>query len=279
MIQRKLADMATRIYVADSMSYRTAGLHGRRRATAIDPRAPRRRRSGSSTRRSRSTRSRLDPEGVRHRDARLRRRRGAADPRRLRLHRRLPDRAPLPRLAHQPHLRGHERDQPPDHPGDAGEAHRPRARSPYLDFLQQVEREIAEPRAWPPAAAGPLERELRAAEVAKRVVAYTARVLIERDLASLKDKQQHLEILANMIIDVYAMDSVVNRTRLLAGPRRDRGRRAPARDDERLRRVGERARDRRRAPAPRERVRGRGAARSTWRSRRSCRASRSAPSP
>jgi hypothetical protein len=42
-------------------------------------------------------------------------------------------------------------------------------------------------------------------------------VLVERDLASLKDKQQHLEILANMIIDVFAMDSVVNRTRLLAG--------------------------------------------------------------
>src|SRR5207244_701916 len=44
----------------------------------------------------------------------------------------------------------------------------------------------------------------------------TARVLIGRDLASLKDKQQHLEILANMIIDCYAMDSIVNRTRLLA---------------------------------------------------------------
>ena len=62
---------------------------------------------------------------------------------------------------------------------------------------------------------GPLEREYRAAEVAKRVVAYVTRVLVEKDLASLKDKQQHLEILANMIIDVFAMDSVVNRTRLL----------------------------------------------------------------
>ena len=42
-------------------------------------------------------------------------------------------------------------------------------------------------------------------------------MLIERDLASLKDKQQHLEILANMIIEVFAIDSVVNRTRLLVG--------------------------------------------------------------
>src|SRR5438876_45648 len=87
----------------------------------------------------------------------------------------------------------------------------------YADFFQQVDREIADRASWPPAVKGPLERELRAAEVAKRVIAYTARVLIERDLASLKDKQQHLEILANMIIDCYAMDSVVNRTRLLLG--------------------------------------------------------------
>jgi hypothetical protein len=36
-------------------------------------------------------------------------------------------------------------------------------------------------------------------------------------LDSLKDKQQHLEFLANMIIDVYAMDKVVGRTMLLHG--------------------------------------------------------------
>jgi len=62
-----------------------------------------------------------------------------------------------------------------------------------------------------------LDREIRAAEVAKRVVGYVASLLIQRQLASLKDRQQHLEILANMIIDLYAMDSVVNRTLLLAG--------------------------------------------------------------
>ena len=62
-----------------------------------------------------------------------------------------------------------------------------------------------------------LFRSIRAAEVAKRLIAYTARLLIARSLDSLKDKQQHLEILSNMITDTYAMDSVVNRTRLLAG--------------------------------------------------------------
>jgi alkylation response protein AidB-like acyl-CoA dehydrogenase len=87
----------------------------------------------------------------------------------------------------------------------------------YTYFLGQVDREIADRAAWPPVVRGPLERENRAAEVAKRVVGYVTRVLVEKDLASLKDKQQHLEVLANMIIDVYAMDSVVNRTRLLLG--------------------------------------------------------------
>ena len=64
---------------------------------------------------------------------------------------------------------------------------------------------------------GPLSREVRATEVAKRVIGYTARLLIERSLDSLKDKQQHLEILANMLIDAYAMDSVVGRTQRLLG--------------------------------------------------------------
>src|SRR6185503_19077712 len=63
---------------------------------------------------------------------------------------------------------------------------------PFFEFLTQVDREIADRAAWPPAPTDtPLARELRAAEVGKRVVAYTARVLMERDLASLKDKQQH----------------------------------------------------------------------------------------
>src|SRR6185503_4222293 len=88
---------------------------------------------------------------------------------------------------------------------------------PYFEFLQQVDHEIGDRAAWPPTVKGPLSREVRAAEVAKRVIAYTARLLMERSLDSLKDKQQHLEILANKIIDCFAMDSVVNRTHLSLG--------------------------------------------------------------
>ena len=215
MIQRKLADMATRIYVADSMSYRTAGLMDEA-AAAIDASAP-------------DAAGRLVAEAVeeytiecsilkvfgtetldfvadeslqilggygftadypveRHyRDSRINRIfEGTNEINRLIIPATVVKRIGRGRLA-------------------------------YAAFLEQVDREIAAPSAWPPAAPEPLTSEVRATEVAKRLIAYTARLLIERSLDSLKDKQQHLEILANMIIDLYAMDSVVNRTRLLLG--------------------------------------------------------------
>jgi alkylation response protein AidB-like acyl-CoA dehydrogenase len=215
MIQRKLADMATRIYVADSMSYRTAGLMDAA-AEAIPPDAP-----DASERLIRESieeytieasilkvfgTETLDfvadealqilggygftaeyPVERHYRDSRINRIfEGTNEINRLIIPATVVKRIGQGRLA-------------------------------FTDFLQQVDREIADRAAWPPPVDGPLARDIRAAEVGKRVVAYTARVLIERDLASLREKQQHLEILSNMIIEVYAMDSVVNRTRLLDG--------------------------------------------------------------
>jgi alkylation response protein AidB-like acyl-CoA dehydrogenase len=215
MIQRKLADMATRIYVADSMSYRTAGLMDAA-ADAVPPDTP----DGSrrlvteaieeytieaSILKVFGTET-LDfvadeslqilggygftaeyPVERHYRDSRVNRIfEGTNEINRLIIPATL-----LKRI------------------GQGG--------LPFMEFLQQVEREIADRASWPPGIEGPLEREHRAAEVAKRVVAYTTRVLVEKDLASLKEKQQHLEVLANMIIEVYAIDSVVNRTLLLGG--------------------------------------------------------------
>src|SRR5437016_14368533 len=193
MIQRKLADMATRIYVADSMSYRTAGLMDAA-AAAIPDDQPRRlieeaveeytieasilKVFGTET---------LDfvadeslqtlggygfmaeyPVERHYRDSRINRIfEGTNEINRLIIPATLVKRIGQGRLS-------------------------------YADFFQQVDREIADRASWPPPVTGPLQREIRAAEVAKRVIAYTARVLIERDLASLKDKQQHLEILAYM---------------------------------------------------------------------------------
>lgn len=215
MVQKKLADMATRIYVADSMSYRTAGLMDAAEA-ALERGAPdyvaRLIRESieeytieASALKVFGTES-LDfvadealqvlggygftaeyPVERHYRDSRINRIfEGTNEINRLIIPATL-----LKRI------------------GTGG--------LPYMDFLSKVDVEIAQGATWASASQGALEREYRATEVSKRVVAYITRVLVEKDLASLKDKQQHLEILSNMIIDVFAMDSAVNRTRLLKG--------------------------------------------------------------
>ena len=215
MIQRKLADMATRIYVADSMSYRTAGLMDAA-AKALDSSAAdyHKRLIAESIEEYPIEDSILKVFGTetldfvadealqtlggygftadypveRHfRDSRINRIfEGTNEVNRLIIPATLVKKIGQGKIA-------------------------------YGDFLQQIAREITDPAVRFKQGNGPLGRETYAAEMAKRVVGFTAQVMMERDLASLKTKQQHLEILSNMIIDVYAMDSVVNRTRLLLG--------------------------------------------------------------
>src|SRR5213083_441447 len=215
MIQRKLADMATRIYVADSMSYRTAGLMDAA-SERLDPAAAdyTERLVRESVEEYTIEASILKVFGTETLDF-------VADES-------LQILGGYGFTAEYP-VERHYRDSRINRIFEGTNEinrliipatlvkHIGQGRLSYADFFQQVDREIADRASWPPPVTGPLQREIRAAEVAKRVIAYTARVLIERELASLKDKQQHLEILANMIIDCYAMDSVVNRTRLLLG--------------------------------------------------------------
>jgi alkylation response protein AidB-like acyl-CoA dehydrogenase len=226
MIQRKLADMATRIYVADSMSYRTAGLMDAA-AEAIPHDAP-----DAATRLIKESieeytieASILKVFGTETLDF-------VADEA-LQI---LGGYGFTAEYPVERHFRDSRINRIFEGTNEINRLIIPatvvkrigQGALPFMDFVQQVDREIADQASWPPAAGTPLDREIRATEVAKRVVAYIARLLIERDLASLKDKQQHLEILSNMIIDVYAMDSVVNRTRLLLGhgaPRADELRR------------------------------------------------------
>ncbi len=82
---------------------------------------------------------------------------------------------------------------------------------PYLEFIDTVREEIARPDRRPVCPLGPLAQEIQACEMAKRIVAYTIQVMLQRDLASLPNKQQHLLILADMSIDTYAMESVTAR--------------------------------------------------------------------
>jgi alkylation response protein AidB-like acyl-CoA dehydrogenase len=211
MIQRKLADMATRIYVADSMSYRTAGLMDAAEA-ALDKAAPdyMKRLIRESIEEYTIEASALKVFGTESLDF-------VADEA-------LQVLGGYGFTAEYP-VERHYRDSRINRIFEGtNEINRliipatlvkkiGRGGLPYLEFLQQVEREIGDPNAFQaPESDGALAREVRAAEVAKRIIAYTAKLLIERSLDSLKDKQQHLEILANMIIDCYAMDSVVGRT-------------------------------------------------------------------
>jgi len=59
---------------------------------------------------------------------------------------------------------------------------------------------------------GPLTCEVAALQAAKRLTAHVAGLLLERRAAELAQKQQHLELLSDMICEVYALDSAVART-------------------------------------------------------------------
>ena len=123
LIQEKLADCAAGIFAGEALCYRTIGMIDAALAgvdksdTARNPEA------------HRGVRGRvLHREGVGVGDAGHGGGSRGADLRRLRLRGGVSGGAPLSRFAHQPHLRGHERDQPADHQrldyevGDVGQA-------------------------------------------------------------------------------------------------------------------------------------------------------------
>ncbi len=83
---------------------------------------------------------------------------------------------------------------------------------PMLEFMQQVEADLASGNGHHESTDGPLAREIHAVNQAKRLVAYTTRLLLQREPAEVGRQQQHLETFADMIIDVYAMESAVART-------------------------------------------------------------------
>jgi alkylation response protein AidB-like acyl-CoA dehydrogenase len=81
---------------------------------------------------------------------------------------------------------------------------------PLFDFLSEVEAELVSGAAEA-ASDAPLAREIAAVARAKKLVAYTTMLLLQREPAEVGRKQQHLERFANMIIDVFAMESAVAR--------------------------------------------------------------------
>jgi hypothetical protein len=82
---------------------------------------------------------------------------------------------------------------------------------PILEFMQDVDAELTQEHGAD-LPEGPLARERHAVAQAKKLVAYTTKQLLQREPAEIGRKQQHLEVLADMIIDLYAMESAVART-------------------------------------------------------------------
>jgi alkylation response protein AidB-like acyl-CoA dehydrogenase len=90
---------------------------------------------------------------------------------------------------------------------------------PYFAFVESVQREIAAGGAPPAPGDGLLGTDVLVVEQAKKIVAWAAQLLVSRNLKDLAERQQHLEILANMAIDLFAAESAVARTRKLLGRR------------------------------------------------------------
>jgi alkylation response protein AidB-like acyl-CoA dehydrogenase len=93
---------------------------------------------------------------------------------------------------------------------------------PLFDYIQQVKSELADG-GRTAVGEGPLAAEIDAVEAAKHLTAYVAGMLLETQAAELAQKQQHLELLANLISEVYALDSSIGRTLKLIRQRGEQG--------------------------------------------------------
>ena len=82
---------------------------------------------------------------------------------------------------------------------------------PFMEFIQEARAALADGD-MSVADHGPLTHEVAALHAAKRLTAHVAGLLLERRAAELAQKQQHLELLSDMICEVYALDSAVART-------------------------------------------------------------------
>jgi alkylation response protein AidB-like acyl-CoA dehydrogenase len=93
---------------------------------------------------------------------------------------------------------------------------------PLFDYIQQVKSELANG-GRAAVGEGPLAAEIDAVEAAKHLTAYVAGMLLETQAAELAQKQQHLELFANLISEVYALDSGIARTLKLIRLRGEQG--------------------------------------------------------
>ena len=84
-------------------------------------------------------------------------------------------------------------------------------RLPLLEFVNQVNEELKNPDLIPVTVDGSIVgREKRSDELAKRMVAYVANIAIQKHMGELEERQDILGALADMLIDVYLMLSLIH---------------------------------------------------------------------
>ena len=186
MIQHKLAEMAVRIYAAETMSYRVTGDRFRIVWSPDESllKATEEFAAECSLR-----------QGLRLRDARLRCRRRRADSRRLWLPPGLRGRARLSRLAHQPHLRRHERNQSPARDRHAAEARATRSAA-LVAAVKQLQDELL---SGNPLTSYPTQ-ESRIVRPGRRLSAILTR--------SSRTSRKYLASITDVLMYAYAIESV-----------------------------------------------------------------------
>ncbi|HXI58958.1 MAG TPA: acyl-CoA dehydrogenase family protein [Polyangia bacterium] len=82
-----------------------------------------------------------------------------------------------------------------------------------MGLVAKIQQEMADPalidRKVPP---GPLGREQRQCDFAKRAVAYAASLGVQKYMQGISEKQELLGVLADCLIQIFAMDSAITRT-------------------------------------------------------------------
>ena len=231
LVREKIANMATLLYVGESLVYRTVGMMdsalGEVDKSAADA-------AKADAEGDRGVRGRvLDHQGLGLGDDRLRRRRDPADLCRLRICRRVSRGARLSRRPHQPHLRRHQRNQPPDHHRLLAEARdvgpiAADARHQEADgrsAVRPIDREELE---------GALAEERKLVAQAKKLGLFAAGAATQKYMQAIQDQQEIMGAIADMTIETYAMESAVLRAQKIVGSKGRSGGRVADRDDARL---------------------------------------------
>lgn len=82
---------------------------------------------------------------------------------------------------------------------------------PLMEFTGQIIGELSTPDKLPKLGQQPLAAEIRATELCKRAAVYAASYAAQKYMEDLKEKQRILGALADCLVDVFGMDSVVAR--------------------------------------------------------------------